>query len=68
MHTLVVNEMPFLCLTPEDDVLHEVVRELGSPKASESELLGGPLELTLTLGGKMHALEGMFFAHLHDQL
>lgn len=58
LHILVVSEVHSLCTAPEDDVLREVIRELGNPKVNESEFHGGPQELVLTLGGKMHALEG----------
>ena len=59
IHNLVVNDLPILC-PAQDDVLREVVRELGSAKNNENELMHvSSTEITLTLNPKYHDKEGM---------
>jgi Ras GTPase-activating-like protein IQGAP2/3 len=59
MHQYVVQDLSALCPN-QDDVLRDVVRELGSPKTNENDMLhGGPTEITLTLNPKFHEIDGM---------
>lgn len=58
MHRVLAEELPSICSSQEDNVLREVIHDLGSPKSNEVEMGGGPSEVTLSLGGKMHAVEG----------
>jgi Ras GTPase-activating-like protein IQGAP2/3 len=56
--TLVIDDLPTLCPT-QDDPLREVIRELGSAKNNENELLHvSSTEITLTLNAKFHEQEG----------
>lgn len=58
IHGLVVDDLPILCPC-QDDPLREVIRELGSAKNNESELLHvSSTEITLTLNPKFHEQEG----------
>ena len=44
----------------QDDVLREVIRELGSAKNNENDMLHvSSTEITLTLNPKFHDVEGM---------
>ncbi|KAJ4991173.1 Ras GTPase activating [Stagonosporopsis vannaccii] len=57
IHNLVINDLPTLCPS-QDDPLREVVRELGSAKNNENELLHvSSTEITLTLNPKFHEQE-----------
>ncbi|KAF2708034.1 ras GTPase activating protein-like protein [Pleomassaria siparia CBS 279.74] len=57
IHNLVVDDLPTLCPT-QDDPLREVIRELGSAKNNENELLHmSSTEITLTLNPKYHEQE-----------
>ncbi|KAF2748521.1 hypothetical protein M011DRAFT_421809 [Sporormia fimetaria CBS 119925] len=57
IHNLVVNDLPVLCPS-QDDPLREVIRELGSAKNNENELLHvSSTEITLTLSPKFHEQE-----------
>ncbi|KAF1966707.1 ras GTPase activating protein-like protein [Bimuria novae-zelandiae CBS 107.79] len=57
IHNLVVDDLPTLCPS-QDDPLREVIRELGSAKNNESELLHvSSTEITLTLNPKFHEQE-----------
>ncbi|KAF2263081.1 ras GTPase activating protein-like protein [Lojkania enalia] len=57
IHNLVVDDLPILCPS-QDDSLREVIRELGSAKNNENELLHvSSTELTLTLHAKFHDKE-----------
>ena len=59
IHNLVVTDIATLCPSP-DDVLREVIRELGSAKNNENEMLHvSSTEITLTLNPKLHDKEGM---------
>jgi Ras GTPase-activating-like protein IQGAP2/3 len=64
IHNLVIDDLPTLCPT-QDDPLREVIRELGSAKNNENELLHvSSTEITLTLNAKFHEQEGkQDFAH-----
>jgi len=58
VHQYVVQDLPAICPN-QDDVLRDVVRELGSPKTNENDMLhGGPTEITLTLNPKFHEVDG----------
>lgn len=58
VHQLVGGEAPFICHN-RDDILQEVIHELGSAKNNESELRGvGSSEICLTLNPKLHEAEG----------
>ena len=53
IHHLVAAEVPFVCQN-RDDILQEVVHELGSAKNNESELRGvSSSEICLTLNPKL---------------
>ncbi|KZF24433.1 putative ras GTPase activating protein [Xylona heveae TC161] len=57
IHQLVASEVSHLCPT-NDDVLREVIRELGSPKHNENEMMTvGSTEINLTLTPKMHDVD-----------
>jgi Ras GTPase-activating-like protein IQGAP2/3 len=59
IHNLVVDDLPVMC-PAQDDPLREVIRELGSAKNNESELMHvSSTEITLTLNPKYHEQEGM---------
>lgn len=58
VHHLVAAEAPFIC-SSRDDILQEVIHELGSAKSNESELKAmSPSEICLTLNPKLHEAEG----------
>ncbi|KAG8533696.1 uncharacterized protein KY384_001437 [Bacidia gigantensis] len=57
IHHFVAAEVPFICPN-RDDILQEVIHELGSAKNNETELRGvGSSEITLTLNPKLHEAE-----------
>ncbi|KAI4913976.1 hypothetical protein J4E90_005696 [Alternaria incomplexa] len=57
IHNLVIEDLPSLCPS-QDDPLREIVRELGSAKNNENELLHvSSSEITLTLNPKYHEQE-----------
>ncbi|KAJ4299759.1 iqgap- protein [Kalmusia sp. IMI 367209] len=57
IHNLVVDDLSTLCPS-QDDPLREVIRELGSAKNNENELLHvSSTEITLTLNPKFHEQE-----------
>jgi Ras GTPase-activating-like protein IQGAP2/3 len=61
IHNLVIDDLASLCPS-QDDPLREVVRELGSAKNNENELLHvSANEITLTLNPKYHEQEGKNF-------
>lgn len=58
IHGMVVDDLPTLC-PGQDDPLREVIRELGSAKNNENELIHvSSTEITLTLNAKYHEQEG----------
>lgn len=58
IHNLVVDDLATLC-PHQDDALRDVIRELGSAKNNENELMHmSSAEITLTLHGKFHEQEG----------
>ncbi|KAF2276614.1 ras GTPase activating protein-like protein [Westerdykella ornata] len=57
IHNLVVDDLSVLCPS-QDDPLREIIRELGSAKNNENELLHvSSTEITLTLNPKFHEQE-----------
>lgn len=60
VHHLVAADASYLCPT-RDDILQEVIRELGSAKNNENELMNvSKSEISLTLNPKLHETEGSF--------
>lgn len=58
IHQLVAAETSSICPT-QDDPLREVIRELGSAKSNESELMAvSTSEISLTLNPKLRDVEG----------
>ncbi len=58
VHHLVAADASYICPT-RDDILQEVIRELGSVKNNESELMNvSKSEISLTLNPKLHEAEG----------
>lgn len=58
IHHLVVADQSYLC-PGHDDLLREVIRELGSAKNNENELMNvSTSEICLTLNPKLHEAEG----------
>ncbi|KAK2821854.1 hypothetical protein FQN49_007608 [Arthroderma sp. PD_2] len=57
IHQLIAAEAPYICTSPED-TLREVIRDLGSVKSNENELLTvSTSEISLTLTPKLHNME-----------
>ena len=60
VHHLVAADASYICPT-RDDILQEVIRELGSVKNNENELMNvSKSEISLTLNPKLHETEGKF--------
>lgn len=58
IHQLITTELSHVCPT-QDDVLREMIRELGSVKSNENELMSvSSNEISLTLNPKLHNAEG----------
>jgi Ras GTPase-activating-like protein IQGAP2/3 len=58
IHHLVAADLPIICPN-QDDLLRDIVRELGSAKNNESELMSvSTSEICLTLNPKLHDIEG----------
>jgi Ras GTPase-activating-like protein IQGAP2/3 len=58
IHHLVAVDLPSIC-PGHDDMLRDVMRELGSAKNNENELMGvSTSEICLTLNPKLHDVEG----------
>ena len=58
VHHLVSADMSYICPN-HDDILREVIRELGSAKTNEHELMNvSTSEICLTLNPKLHDVEG----------
>jgi Ras GTPase-activating-like protein IQGAP2/3 len=57
IHQLVATEVSHICTAP-DDVLRDIIRELGSAKGNENELMNvSNSEICLTLNPKLHDVE-----------
>lgn len=58
IHQLITTELSTLC-PAQDDILREMIRELGSVKSNENELMNvSSAEISLTLNPKLHNAEG----------
>lgn len=58
IHQLVASEIHYICTNP-DDILKEIVRELGNVKSNESELMNvSSTEINLTLHPRLTQVEG----------
>ncbi len=58
VHKLVASEITYLCPNKED-VLQELVHDLGSASTNESEMIGvSSAEINLTLNPKLHDVTG----------
>ena len=65
IHHLIAADASYICLGNRDDILQEVIRELGSAKNNESELMSvSKSEITLTLNPKLHEAQGMHMSKL----
>jgi Ras GTPase-activating-like protein IQGAP2/3 len=61
VHHLVAADASYICMGNRDDILQEVIRELGSAKNNEYELSNvSSSEICLTLNPKLHQAEGMY--------
>ena len=61
IHQLVAGEISHICPN-KDDILRELVHELGSAKSNEDEMSGvSSTEIRLQLNPKLHDVEGMSF-------
>jgi Ras GTPase-activating-like protein IQGAP2/3 len=59
VHQLMTQDVAVVCPS-QDDILREVIRELGSAKNNENDMLHvSSTEITLTLNPKFHDVEGM---------
>ena len=59
VHHLVAADVSYICPN-RDDILQEVIRELGNVKNNENELKNvSTSEICLTLNPKLHEAEGM---------
>lgn len=57
IHQMIVSDLPTLCT--QDDPLREIIRELGSAKSNENEMMGvGSNEISLQLTPKFHEQHG----------
>ncbi|KAM3086180.1 iqgap-related protein [Clarireedia jacksonii] len=57
IHNLISADLPHICPS-RDDVLREIIQELGSAKNNESEMMGvGSTEISMTLTPKLHDIE-----------
>lgn len=62
IHQLVASDLPYICPT-QDDVLPEIIRELGSAKNNENEMMGvSTTEISLQLSPKFHDVQGIYIA------
>ena len=58
IHQLITSELPSVC-PAQDDILRDMIRELGSVKSNENELMSvSSNEISLTLNPKLHNAEG----------
>lgn len=59
IHHLVAADLPSIC-PAQDDILRDIIRELGSAKNNESEMMGvSSNEISLQLNPKFHDVQGM---------
>lgn len=58
IHQLLASEINYICTNP-DDILREIVRELGNVKSNENELMSvNSAEINLTLHPRLAQVEG----------
>lgn len=68
IHQLVASEVNSICSHP-DDILKEVIRDLGNVKTNENELMSvSTSEISLTLLPKLHNVEGRTSCILPQEL
>lgn len=68
IHHLIAVDSSYICPN-YDDMLREAIRELGSAKTNEYELMSvSRSEICLTLNPKLHDIEGMFSGNYSIQL
>lgn len=59
IHQLVASEINYICPN-NDDILKEIIRDLGNVKTNENELMSvNSAEISLTLNPKLAQVEGM---------
>jgi Ras GTPase-activating-like protein IQGAP2/3 len=64
IHQLITSELSSVC-PAQDDILRDMIRELGSVKSNENELMSvSSNEISLTLNPKLHNAEGKFHCTL----
>lgn len=57
IHNLIVSQLPFMCPT-RDDVLREIIQDLGSAKTNESEMsAAGSSDIQMFLTPKLHNVD-----------
>lgn len=67
-HLIAAADSSYICPN-NDDMLREAIRELGSAKTNEYELMSvSTSEICLTLNPKLHDMEGMFSGNYSTQL
>jgi Ras GTPase-activating-like protein IQGAP2/3 len=58
IHQLVASEIQYIC-PKQDDILKEIIRDLGNVKSNENELMAvSSSEISLTLNPKLPNVEG----------
>ena len=63
IHQLVSSEIDFICPN-SDDILKEIIRDLGNVKTNESELMSvNSTEISLTLNPKLAKVDGKGQSH-----
>lgn len=68
IHQLIASEIHYICQNP-DDILKEVIRDLGNVKSNESELMSvNSSEINLTLNPKLAQVEGKPEHFHHSQI
>ena len=68
IHQLVAADVSNIC-TGHDDTLREIIRDLGSVKSNENELMNvSRSEINLTLTPKLHIVEGQYKALTREEV
>lgn len=63
IHQLVASEIQYIC-PKHDDILKEIMKDLGNVKSNENELMTvSSSEISLTLNPKLHNVEGKLAAY-----
>lgn len=64
IHQLVASHIDLMCSNP-DDILKQLIRDLGNVKSNENELMGvSSTEINLTLNPKLAQVDGREFYNL----